>query len=302
MRNQGSKVRLAKLAARQWGRVTWAQMQDVGLDRGTVTRWCAAGYLHRRLPRVYAVGHPARSSETDLAEALLYAGPGAMLSHGKAAWWLGLLDNHPSQIQVSTPRQTRSLTGIKVHQRRTLERVTHKRLPTTTVPQTVIDFSARASLRSIRRVLAKADYAGILDVEAIESLLGKGRPGAAKGRPGAAKLRTALARHRPDLAATKSRLEATFFEICEYAGFELPELNVYVGEWEVDALWRDNKIAVELDGYGNHHTPAQLKRDRRKELALRTAGLTPVRYSEEQLKCPAEVIADLRGLGAPAAT
>jgi hypothetical protein len=215
-----------------------------------------------------------------------------MLSHGTAAWWLGLLDNQPSQIQISTPRQTRSLPGVKVHRRRTCERVTHRRLPVTSVPQTCVDFSARASLRAIRRVLAKADYAEVLDVEAIESLLGKGRSGGAK-------LRLALERHRPELARTKSRLEAMFFEICEYAGFELPELNLYVGEWQVDALWRDAKIAVELDGYGNHHTRAQLKRDRRKELALRQAGLTPVRYSEEQLERRDEVIADLRRLGAP---
>ena len=62
---------------------------------------------------------------------------------------------------------------------------------------------------------------------------------------------------------------------------------------------RRQRIAVELDGYGNHHTRAQLKRDRRKELALRNAGLTPVRYAEEQLERRDEVIADLRRLGAP---
>jgi very-short-patch-repair endonuclease len=289
MAGNGSKERVGRAAERQWGRVSRAQLVALGVSRGTIWRWVKDGYLHRRLPRVYAVGHAARSTEADLAEALLYAGPGAVLSHGTAAWWLGLLDNRPSQIQVSTPRQCRSLRGIRVNGRRNLERAWHHRLPTTTLPQTVVDFSARASLRAIRLVLAKADYAGILDLDTIDRLLGRGRPGSAK-------LRLALDRHRPELARTKSRLERMFYEICEEQGWELPELNVYVGSWEVDALWREKKLAVELDGYGNHHTPAQLKRDRRKELDLRAAGFTPIRYSEEQLERRTEVIEDLRVL------
>ena len=79
-------------------------------------------------------------------------------------------------------------------------------------------------------------------------------------------------------------------------GFPLPELNQYVAGWEIDALWRDKQIAVELDGYGNHHTPAQLRRDRRKELELRAAGYTPARYSEEQLELRTDVVDDLRRL------
>src|SRR5260370_34726510 len=104
MRTSSSKVQVAKVAARQWGRVTRAQLTRLGIDPRSVADWLDQGYLHRRLPRVFAVGHPARSTEADLAEALLYAGPGAMLSHGTAAWWLGLIDANPSQIHVSTPR------------------------------------------------------------------------------------------------------------------------------------------------------------------------------------------------------
>lgn len=237
---------------------------------------------------MYAVGHSAVSTEADLAAALLYAGPGAMLSHATAAWWLGLLDDEPRTIHVSTPRRCRSLPGIAVHQRRMCERIVHKRLPTTGVPQTLLDLAARAPLRTVRRALAKAEYAGTLDIDAIDNLLGRGRRG---GR----RLRHALERHRPALAQTKSRLEIRFVELCEQTGIPTPEVNVYVSQWEVDALWREERIAVELDGYRNHHTRAQMKRDRRKELDLRVAGYTLVRYSEEQLTDnKAEVIADVR--------
>jgi predicted transcriptional regulator of viral defense system len=289
MLKSGSKVRLGKVAGRQWGRVTWAQIQELGIPEGTASLWLADGYLHPRLPRVYAVGHPATCTESDLAEALLYAGPGAALSHATAAWWLGLLDDRPHTVHVSTPRQPRSLPRIRVHRRRACERAWHNGLPTTTLPQTVVDFSTKAPLWAVRRALAKMDYAGTLDLEAIDAVLGRGRPGSAR-------LRLALERHRPDLAATKSRLEAMFFEICEREGWPLPEVNQYIAGWEVDALWRDERVAVELDGYGNHHTPAQLRRDRAKEMDLRRAGWTPVRYSEEQLESRDGVIADLRRL------
>jgi predicted transcriptional regulator of viral defense system len=292
MGNQGSKVRVAEMAGRQSGRITWAQLMKIGVAKRTIALWLEQGYLHRVLPHVYAVGHAASSTEADLAAALLYAGPRAMLSHATAAWWQGLLDDQPRQIHISTPRQWRSQPGITVHPRRALDRVWHRGLPTTTLPQTFLDLAATQPLRTVRRALARAEYADVLDLPAIEARLGKGRPGGAK-------LRLALERHQPELANSKSRLEALFFEICEEARFSLPLLNQYVAGWQVDALWPDKRIAVELDGYGNHHTPAQLRRDRRKELALRNAGLTPVRYSEEQLNQRTEVIADLRRIGPP---
>jgi hypothetical protein len=41
--------------------------------------------LHRIYPGVYAVGHKALSTEGRLLAAILYAGPGAALSHASAA-------------------------------------------------------------------------------------------------------------------------------------------------------------------------------------------------------------------------
>jgi very-short-patch-repair endonuclease len=65
----------------------------------------------------------------------------------------------------------------------------------------------------------------------------------------------------------------------------------------VDALFRGAGVAVELDGHRNHRSPAQVKRDRRKDLALRSAGLIALRYSDEQLtEGSTDVLADLRRL------
>jgi|SRR5579884_216856 len=284
------KSRLGAVAARQWGRVTWEQLRLLGVAESTISEWLRQGYLHRRLPRVYAVGHAAPTPEACLAEALLYAGPGAMLSHATAAVWLGLLDGPPSPIHVSTPRQTGSRPGVVVHQRRALDRIWHNGLPTTTLPQLLLDLAATRPLRAVRLALARADYKRILDLPAIESAL-------APGRTGSGRLREALGEHQPALAHTRSELERRLIEICEHAGLPIPELNARVAGWEVDALWRDIGLALEVDGYDNHRSPAQLRRDRRKEMDLRGAGIRVVRYCAEQVfDRPAEVSADLRRL------
>jgi predicted transcriptional regulator of viral defense system len=111
MRTENAKVRVGRLAASQAGRIARWQLERIGIDTAVVSRWIKQGYLHRTLPRVYAVGHAAPNVEGDLAESLLYAGPGAMLSHGTAAWWFGLIDRPPSTIHVSTPRRCRSRRG-----------------------------------------------------------------------------------------------------------------------------------------------------------------------------------------------
>ncbi len=286
MHMSGAKVRLADVAGRQWGRVTRGQLRALA-DDSRIQRWLRQGYIHRILPTVYAVGHRAPDPIADLAAALLYAGPGAALSHATAAWWLDLVDEKPRKIHVSTPRRCRSLPGIEVHERRRFERISHNGLPAVPLPQTLLDLASTASDRILRRALAKADYRGVLDVPALECALGKGRPGSAS-------LRAALQHHQPQLAHTRSGLEVIFFELCESAGLPLPEVNVRVAGWEVDALWRAERVVVELDGYDNHRSPAQVRRDRRKDLALRAAGLVPLRYTEEQVAGqPAAVTADL---------
>jgi predicted transcriptional regulator of viral defense system len=265
MRERRDKVRVARKAESQFGRITWAQLQEIGVHRNQVSRWIATGYLHPELPRVYAVGSKARTTESDLAATLLYAGPGAALSHATGAWWLGLIDKRPRTIQVTTPRKCRSLRGVKVYDRRPRARILHKRLAVTSIAETLLDLAAEAPLSTVRHALAHAEYRGLLNLQEIDKVL-------KRGSRGSARLRHALKRHQPLLAQTKSRLERKLVAICENERLPLPVLNTRVNGWEVDALWPEQKLAVELDGYGNHHTRAQLQRDRRKEMALRDAG------------------------------
>jgi hypothetical protein len=165
-----AKVLVAGLAAKQFGRARVDQMRQLGVGKTTIRNWRDDGYLHPELPRVCAVGHPGRSIESDLAAAVLYAGPGAMLSHATAAWWLGLLKYPPRSIFVSSPRRVMDLGNIVVHGRRDLDRIWHNGLPVTTPSQTIIDFAATGPDDLLRFVLANAGYNDILDAEALLSM------------------------------------------------------------------------------------------------------------------------------------
>lgn len=111
-RNQIRKVRVARLASRQLGRISHAQLIALGAGKAQIARWRTDGYLYRVLPGVYAVGHLADSPDARLSAALLYAGPGAMLSHATAACWWGLLDQPPVRIEVSIAGERLSLDGV----------------------------------------------------------------------------------------------------------------------------------------------------------------------------------------------
>jgi Protein of unknown function (DUF559) len=270
-------AKLQTLADRQAGRVAWWQFKALGIANQTIVRWADGGYLHPALPRVYAVGHRAPSVEADLWAAVLYAGPGAMLSHATALWWRGLLDKQPWPLQVTTPRRCQSLKGIRVYGRRACERIPHNRLPTTTIEQALLDFAATAPLERVRFALANADYHKVLNIPALQEIAGNGRAGSTK-------LNNAMKRHEPKLAHTRSPLERMFLPLCERIGIPLPEVNVYIKGVLVDAVWLDRKLVVELDGENNHRSWNQIQNDRSKELILRRAAFDVVRYGTRQLE------------------
>ncbi len=269
----------------------------MGISRSTTSAWLTSAYLTRVLPRVFAVGHTAPSREADLWAAILYAGPGAMLSHGTAAHWRGLIDYPPPTIVVSTPRQIKSIGRVRVYSRRELARHFHNQVPVTSVAQTVLDLAATTDFKLVRRALANLDYRRQLDVQALEAIC---KP----GRPGSKQLNEALSAHQPQLAYTNGPLEEAFLEWCERWKVPLPHFNMVVHGVIVDAYWPAGRLVVELDGRDNHSSAAQLRRDKRTDLRLRGEGLTVHRYDwtllhDQPRQIRDEILAGLRRAPAP---
>ncbi len=235
-----------------------------------------SGYLHRRLPGVYSVGHYAPSDAADLTAAVLYAGPGAMLDGVTAAWWLGLYDRRPRKINVRTPRHCRRCPGLEIAARSPLERTWYRDLPVAPINQILLDLATTLPEARLRRAVAEAEYHGWLDLTTL-------RPALGRGHQGSAALRRALERHEPRLAHTRSAFERRMLHLCERHGLPLPEFNSTVEGHMVDALWRAQRVIVELDGRDGHHTWAQIQRDRERDLRLRAAGFLVLRYVWRQV-------------------
>jgi hypothetical protein len=283
-----AKVRLAALAGRQWGRARYDQIRAIGVAHSTISAWRGVGYLYPELPRVYAVGHSGRTRESDLAAAVLYAGPGGMLNGATALWWYELLKFPPRQIFVATPRRVADLDNIVVRRERRIERLWHRGLPIVTPSQAILDFAATGPQRLLRFVLANADYHDLLDVRALQAISGRGIAGSAA-------LNEALTIHLPALAHTRGTYEIVLLEFCETYDFPIPRTNVYVHGWLVDAHWPEHHLVVEIDDWRGHRTPAQLRSNHQRDLELRAHGIDTLRYAGEQLTgTPDAVATDLR--------
>ena len=287
-RVRDAKVRVVELAERQWGVVKRSQLEEIGLTAGGISRWIDEGRLHRVHPGVFAVGHGSLALKGKLAAALFYAGPGAALFRLTAGWWLRFLTTEPEEIHVCTPRRQQSLPGVQVHQQRKRRRFRHNGLPTTPPAQTLLDIADVLTLQQVRRALSEAEYLKLVSLEEVEAVLGRGKPGSAR-------LRAALECHRPQLARTKSALEEKFVLLCERHRLTPPDVNVRVAGHQVDAVWFDRKLAVELDSHLAHGTAARLEADHQRDMDLLAAGYTVLRYTWRQVtQQPEQIAAELR--------
>jgi hypothetical protein len=290
--HQLAKVRVAQVAARQFGRISHRQLQQLGIADSTARDWRHAGYLHPRLTGVHAVGHPGRTVATELFEAVLYAGPGAMLSHTTAACWQGLIEHRSPLIHVSTPRRRLALRGTMIHGRRRLPRQMHGGIPVTTPGQTVFDLAAYCVDEPVlaRVALAQLDFEGRYDPDAVLALC-------QRGVAGSERLRAAIAQFDPRFASTRSRFERNWIVYCECTDTPKPDaINVLVHGIRSDNVYFAERLIVELDGVGNHHTPAQVRRDRRNDRILRGHQWLVHRYSWSDIELdPLAVHADVVG-------
>ncbi|HEX5929260.1 MAG TPA: DUF559 domain-containing protein [Solirubrobacterales bacterium] len=94
---------------------------------------------------------------------------------------------------------------------------------------------------------------------------------------------------------TRSDLERDFLRLCRRFALPAPEVNVRVGPWTVDFLWRQTRLVVETDGYDYHRGRIAFQDDKVRDLDLRRRGFDVRHFSERQVnEEPETVAADLR--------
>jgi len=292
---------IAELAERQQGRVARWQLRELGIGPDAINRRIRAGRLRRTPARgVYAVGHRIASRKATWMEAVLEAGPGAVLSHRAAAAHWGFLRS--GRVEVTVPRALRTRRGIVRH-----HAVLHPDevtvldgIPVTTVARTLLDVAAGLQRRDLERAIHEAEYLRLYDDRELAALIDR-HP----RRPGVPKLRAIRAERNAHRHVSRRELEHRFLALVAEQGLPRPEVNVHLeldGELiEVDCLWRKQRLIVELDGWAAHGTRRAYERDRERDRRLVRAGWRVVRVTPTQLERQAEALArDCRALLAQA--
>jgi hypothetical protein len=269
--------RLARLAARQYGHVTYAQLIELGFTRSAIVTAVRLGRLIRVYRGVYAVGHPRPEPIARGAAALLACGPGAVLSHVSAAALWGLTKRWPTPPEVTVPARHRP-AGIRVHVYRSLERQDirrHRGIRVTSPARTVLDIAPRLTPKARARAVNEARLNCGLRLAHLQELLER--------NPHHRATRLLKPFVEQPIGPTRSEFEDRFISFARTYALPIPQMNARVAGYEVDALFAAEKVVVELDGWEFHSSRGSFERDRDKDAALAAAGYVVVRITWERL-------------------
>jgi len=222
--------------------------------------------------------------------AVLSCGRGAVLSHHSAAalWELLKPIGGPIHISVPTTHGRKRHNGIHLHRCPSLSTsrepspslsypeeeggrgrrlLTHRHnIPVTTIQRTIEDLRASSLLppQLLRRAIRQAEHKG-MQLEGIES------------------------------DRTRSDLETAFLDLYRHHRLPPPQVNVKLGRWEVDFLWRQQRLIVEADFFTYHRGAVSFEDDHVRDLDLRDAGYTVLRFTDGQLEDePDRIVAVIR--------
>lgn len=250
---------IARVAARQHGNITRAQLLDAGLRPTAIHHRVRTGRLHRVHLGVYAVGRPARMPLEYAAAAVVACGPTAALSHSSAMalWGFWRRWEQPLELTVTGDRR---LPQLKVHRSRTLHRrdvCPQLGIRTTSAARTVLDISPRLDDGQLKRAVNGALHSMWLTESQLADVLARHprAPGAKRigiliGLPG---------------TPTRSTWEDEFPAFCARFGLPEPIMGAHVSGYTVDALFPDHKVIVELDSWEFHKGAIAFETDRERD-------------------------------------
>jgi hypothetical protein len=279
---------LAKMAARSHGVVTRAQLLHAGVTSDEIAHRVRTGALQRVHPGVYRVGHRARSVEATFLAAVWACGDRAVLSGRAAAHLWGLIKGPAPAPEVTAPTKRR-VQGLLTRRGEHVEATTHRGIPITTVPRTLVDLAAHLPLDALARACHEAGVKYDTTPSQVEAVLAT-RPRV----KGAERLRTVTS---GDVQVTLSELERRFLRRLKEAGLPLPQTNKRAHGRRVDCRWPDHRLTVELDSYRYHRSRHAWEQDRRREREARARGDEFRRYTYgDVVESPRLMLAELRAL------
>jgi very-short-patch-repair endonuclease len=271
---------IAELAKTQHGVVSRRQLLELGITAEQVKARLRAGRLHRAHRGVYLVGHRSPSPDALNLAAVLAGGAAACISHLGATKLWRLPAPEPDRIDVTVvAASTPSRPGIRFHRTTSLAKRdvrTLERIPLTSPARTLLDVSALLPPAALERAVGEAMARNLTKRSELLDQLER-HP----GRPGTPSLLALLDGAKPN--RTRNDAEARLLALVGSAGLPVPESNAVVGPYEVDLLWREQRVVVEFDSWRWHSSRPAFEADRRRDGDLAARGYTVIRVTWRQL-------------------
>ena len=288
---------IGALAERQHGLVSRPQLLELGLGRRAIEHRLELGRLEPVHRGVYTIGHRLLARDGRWMAAVLACGPGAVLSYHSAAALWGLRQSDRLEVTTRTAHCLQERVTVHRSTLRGDERTRHRGIPTTTVPRTLLDLSAVLKPADLRGALRQAEQLRLTDPLSLRDLVDR-----YPRRAGVATVRALLDEARLGLNVIRSELEERFQAFLIKTRLPLPKTNQRIEGYEVDCVWPEHGLIVELDGHASHSPTHAFESDRARDSRLQAAGWQVIRVTWRQLhEHPQLLEADLRRLlGEPA--
>jgi very-short-patch-repair endonuclease len=224
--------------------------------------------------------------------AVLAVGGGAVLSHVSAAELWGIRRCHrrrqraggggsiPVDVTVPGDGGRARREGIRLHRSATLspaECTLQDGIPVTKPARTLADIRHLLSPAQLNAAVREAEFLRL----PIGDLFGRSDR-RAKG---------------PDTDRTRTELEHRMLRLCLRHRLPKPEVNAKLDQFEVDFLWRRQRLVVEVDGWDSHRTRSAFEEDRARDARLTLLGFDVIRFTWRQVKHqPASIARTVREL------
>jgi very-short-patch-repair endonuclease len=297
---------IAEMAAEQHGVIARSQLLAAGQRANAIQRRVRSGQLRPLQRGVYQVG-PVPAPLGRIMAAVLASSGGLGGRGGRGAARAGAVVSHHTAAGLRTLQSPKAATepvdvlvprvasgrrpGVRAHRvdRLEIDEVgLVEGIPVTTAARTLLDLAAAVPTRELERMVAYAERESLASPGDVGSLVERH----AHHRGTAALRRVLGARGGPQL--TRSEAESQLLALVRRANLTPPALNARVAGYEVDFLWRAERLVVEVDGFAFHSSASAFERDRRRDAALTAAGFRVLRVTWRQIvKEPESLIATL---------